>query len=574
MSPDMPPNLLYYGDNLDILRRYIKDETVDLIYLDPPFNSAQDYNVLFEERNGTEASAQIHAFKDTWRWDATASAEYERTIRHGGKVAEALASLRLLLGCNDMLAYLAMMAPRLAELHRVLKPAGSLYLHCDPTASPYLRILLDAIFGARQFQNEIIWKRTSARSDSHRWNHVHDVIFFYTKSDHWTWNPVYTPYDSDYLKKFYRFEEEETGRRYTSSDLTAAGIRKGESGKIWRSVNPTSKKRHWALPNKAMEELGIAEGTMQDKLDQLEVAGRIIWPAKKGGVPRFKRYLDEMPGMAPQSVITDIPPISAQAKERLGYATQKPQALLERIIEASSKKKQIVLDPFCGCGTTVAAAQKLGRRWIGIDVTHLAIALIRKRLNDTFGKRAHYRVIGEPVSITDAEALAIADPFQFQCWALGLAGARPSEPVKKGADKGIDGKLFFFDDATNKAKTILFSVKSGKSGPAHVRDLIGTVDTNGAQMGVLLLMHEATPAMRAAAATAGQYHSPGFHKDYPRLQILTVQELLTSAQVQMPPSNVTFKRAAQDQTPDAAASDLFGLSEDAINGKDQETEDY
>ncbi|MCX7046727.1 MAG: DNA methyltransferase [Candidatus Sumerlaeota bacterium] len=543
MTPDGTPNLLYYGDNLDILRRYIKDESVDLIYLDPPFNSAQNYNVLFEERNGTESSAQIHAFKDTWRWDAAASAEYERTVRRGGKVAEALASLRSLLGFNDMLAYLSMMAPRLAEMHRVLRKSGSLYLHCDPTASPYLRVLLDSIFGPENFKNEIVWMRIPSKSlMKRRLPSNHDIIFAYQKSDQafWNLNESFIPYDLDALDR-------KTVSKYKH---------RNEKGRLYRLdnlINPNKKR-----PNLTYEFLGMTKvwRWTKERMMAAYKAGLVI-QTKPGAVPQYKRYLDEQRGKPIGDVWTDIPPINSQAKERLGYATQKPQALLERIIRLSSQERQVVLDPFCGCGTTVAAAQKLKRHWIGIDITHLAIALIRKRLTDAYGKRAKFRVVGEPISVTDAEALAIFDPFQFQCWSLGLVGARPSEPVKRGADKGIDGKMFFFDDATGKAKTILFSVKSGKTNPAHVRELTGTLEHHGAQVGVLIILHEATAAMRQAAAAAGQYHSPGFHKDYPRLQILTITDLISGRQVDMPPSNVTFKRAPKDQSSGALTPDFF-----------------
>jgi DNA modification methylase len=541
-------NTLYFGDNLEVLRRYIAPESVDLIYLDPPFNSKATYNVLFAEKNGTQAAAQIKAFDDTWHWDRSAAAAYQEVVEAGGPVSQDMQAFRTFLGCNDMLAYLAMMAIRLKELHRVLKPTGSLYLHCDPTASHYLKMLLDAVFGKDQFRNEIIWKRTSAHSGAKRWGPVHDVIFFYTRSDDYTWNPLSQEYDEKYLARFYRHLDEE-GRRFRTGDLTGAGIRKGESGQPWRGINPTEKKRHWAVPNKMIEELFGPEAlqwSVQEKLDKLDEAGLIYWPPE-GEMPALIRYLDEEKGVPIIDVITDIKPIGAHAKERLGYPTQKPEALLERIILASSNEGDLVLDPFCGCGTTVAVAHRLHRRWIGIDITHLAINLIRVRLRDSFGPEIEkqYQVIGEPVTVKDAEALAKQDPFQFQLWALGLVGARPADP-KKGADKGIDGRLYFHDEGpTGKTKQVIISIKSGKVQPSHVRDLVGVVERENAQIGVLICLEPPTEAMRQEAAAAGFYQSPA-GTQHPKIQLLTIADLIERNQrIDLPPWTDwrTFKKA-------------------------------
>ncbi len=528
----MGENYLYYGDNLDILRRYIKDETVDLVYLDPPFNSNQSYNVLFAEKSGTPSTAQIKAFEDTWKWDQVASETYEQVVEAGGKASKALQAFRQLLGTNDMLAYLVMMAPRLVELQRVLKPTGSIYLHCDPTASHYLKILMDAIFDPRHFRNEIVWKRTSARSDSRKWNRIHDIILFYSKSDQYTWNPQYTPYDQEYVDNFYRSVEKGTGRRFTLSDLMAAGIRHGLSGMPWRGIDPNSRGNHWKYTI--------------DRLEELDREGRIIWPNKKDGVPRYKRYLDEMPGVAIQSIITDIPPLSAQSAEKLGYPTQKPLSLLERIIQASSNPGDIVLDPFCGCGTTIDAAQKLGRKWIGIEITSIAINLIKTRLLSAYGADIvkTYTIRGEPTTLSEAQALADQDKYQFQWWALGLVGARGVDE-KKGADQGIDGRLYFHDeDVGGKTKQVIFSVKGGHTSVKDVRDLRGVIDREKAEIGVLITLSEPTQPMRTESAGAEFYTSHwGKH---PRLQILTIAELLEGKRVDMPPLrqvNVTFKQA-------------------------------
>ena len=538
-------NRLYYGDNLDVLRRYVRGETVDLVYLDPPFKSDQDYNVLFAEQDGSRAAAQIKAFGDMWQWDETSARVYEEVVETGGRVGQVLQSFRGFLGDNDMLAYLAMMAPRLVELRRVLKPTGSLYLHCDPTASHYLKLLLDAVFGPINFRTEIVWKRTSAHSDTkqgrRQHGRIHDVLLFYTKSDAWIWNPIFTDYDKEYADQFYKEVEPETGRRYQLGDLTGpGGAAKGNPQYEVMGVT-----RYWRYSKERMQEL----------ID----AGRIV-QKKPGAVPRHKRYLDEMPGVLLQDMWTDIGPLSSQSKERLGYPTQKPEALLERIINASSNAGEVVLDPFCGCGTAIAAAQKSNRRWIGIDVTHLAIGLIKHRLRNTFGDDVtkSYEVIGEPVSPPDAAVLAKDDPFQFQWWALGLVGARPIEQ-KKGADKGIDGRLYFHDDmAGAKTKQIIFSVKAGKTSVPHVRDLRGVIEREQAEIGVLLTQQEPTRPMRTEAASAGFYESP-WGTRHPRLQLLTVTDLLTGKTVDRPAQqgNVTFKKAPKYERKTGKQKGLF-----------------
>ena len=368
-------------------------------------------------------------------------------------------AFRTFLGDTDMLAYLAMMAPRLIELRRVLKPTGSIYLHCDPAASHYLKLLMDAVFSPEQFRNEIVWKRTSAHSSAKRYGPVHDVILFYGRSDEMKWIGGHEAYDKAYIKqRFARGNE----RPWKDADLTGSGVRHGETGEVWRGFDVTAKGRHWAY--------------QPSELDKLDETGMVYWPEKQGGWPRQKKYLDTAKGIPLQDVWTDIFPINSQAQERLGYPTQKPEALLERIIAASSNEGDVVLDPFCGCGTTIAAAQKLKRRWIGIDITHLAIGLIRHRLRDAYGDdiAKTYEVIGEPVSVADAATLAVADPYQFQWWALGLVGARPAKG-KKGADQGIDGRIYFHEgDGTT--RQIILSVKAGKSlAPDMVDSLHGVV---------------------------------------------------------------------------------------------------
>ena len=552
----MTSNSLYYGDNLDILRRYVEDESVDLIYLDPPFNSNQTYNILFQEKDGTQSASQIKAFGDTWHWDEAAARSYEDAVETGGQVAEAMQAFRKLIGSNDMLAYLSMMAPRLVELRRVLKPTGSLYLHCDPTASHFLKLLMDAVFGTTNFRTEIIWKRTSAHSDTkqgrRQHGRIHDVLLFYTKTDDWNWNPVYTEYDREYAEDFYRFVEPDTERRYRMGDLTAAKPG-GDTSYEWRVKCPVDGKEwqadlsdEWRSPIPAWEYKGVPPykgrywAYSKENMREFALEGRLVY--SQSGMPNYKRYLDEMPGVSLQDLWGDIKPIGSRAAERLGYPTQKPVALLERIIRASSNEGDVVLDPFCGCGTTIAAAQKLGRHWIGIDITQLAISLIRYRMGDSFGKDCRFEVIGEPTSLPDATALAEQDPYQFQWWTLGLVKARPADE-KKGADRGIDGRRYFHDEGRGgKTKQIILSVKAGKVTVSHIRDLVGVISREKAEIGAFLSLEPPTSPMRREAASAGFYESPwGKH---PRIQLLTIEDLLGGKSIDYPQdTDVTFKKA-------------------------------
>jgi hypothetical protein len=374
---------------------------------------------------------------------------------------------------------------------------------------------------------------------------VHDTIFFYAGSDSYTWTDLKIAHDEDYLDEHFTHEDE-SGRRFQPITLTGAGVRHGESGKPWRGINPTDVGRHWALPGDLLDRLGIQGETAQEKLDALDAAHMIYWPKKEGGTPRLKWYADQLEGTAISDIWTDISPISARAAERLGYPTQKPETLLRRILCASSNEGDTILDPFCGCGTAIAVAQKLKRNWVGIDITHLAVSLIKHRLRDAFGEEIEktYDVIGEPVDLSGAKALAREDPYQFQWWALGLVGARPVEQ-KRGADKGIDGRIFFHDDAeSQKTKQVVLSVKAGAVTVAHVRDLLGVVEREKAAIGVLITMEEPTRNMNAEAAAAGFYQSP-WQTKHPKLQIFTIEELLAGNKIDLPPSRDvrTFKKA-------------------------------
>ena len=541
-------NTLFYGDNLKILRDYLADESVDLIYLDPPFNSSRAYNVLFKDERGAESEAQITAFEDTWHWSEQPYDELRQTATDNAR--EIVETFVKVLGRNQLTAYLVMMAARFLELHRVLKPTGSLYLHCDPTASHYLKIILDAVFTPQNFQNEITWRRSSAHSDTKQgrkaFGNIADILLYYTKTNDYTFHPQFTPYDEEYTRTTYNYVDPD-GRRWKSSDITGpGGAAKGNPYFEFMGV-----KRYWRF---SMENLAkmLAEGR--------------IYQSQPGSVPRMKHYLDEMSGIPLQNVWDDIPPISSHAAERLGYPTQKPLALLERIINVSSNAGDLVLDPFCGCGTAIHAAQKLGRTWLGIDITHLAVALMKSRLKDAFDieKDRGYAVIGEPEDLAGARHLAESvDRYQFQWWAISLIAARPyggsvgSKQGKKGADSGIDGLIAFHDDPRAHAKRVLVQVKSGHVSVKDIRDLRGTLDREAdAVIGVFITLHEPTKPMLTEAESCGFYLSPTWHRSYPKMQIFTIEQLLNGATVQMPPTAATYKKA-QRELESAAQVPLF-----------------
>jgi site-specific DNA-methyltransferase (adenine-specific) len=543
-------NTLFYGDNLGILRDHFPSECVDLIYLDPPFNSNRSYNVLFKTESGKSADAQIQAFDDTWHWGAMAEETYDQlTQGEHQAVASMISAMRQFIGTNQMMAYLVMMAARLVELHRVLKPTGSLYLHCDPTASHYLKILLDTIFGVQNFRNEIIWKRSHGHNSAKRYGSNHDVILFYSKTNDMRWNDVFLSYDQTYLDKHYSHIDS-NGRRYKHENPTGAGISKGVTGQAWHGIDPTLKGRHWART--------------PEELERLNKEGRIYWP-KGGEWPYIITYLDTMRGVPAQEIWSDIDPINMIAAERLGYPTQKPIALLERIIQASSNPGDIVLDPFSGCGTAITAAQKLGRRWIGIDITHLAISMHKNRLKEHFNLEPgkDYDVIGEPEDLSSARQLAQDDRYQFQWWALSLIKARPlggsadSKVGKKGSDQGIDGVIPFIDDNNKKLKRVIVSVKSGHVNSGMVRDLHGVIDREtDAPIGVFITLEEPSRDMNTEAVSAGFYTSPLWQKRFPRLQMLTIEQLLAGAEVKMPPAYGAFKQAEKIKKTDATQGEL------------------
>ncbi len=531
----MNTNQLYYGDNLDILRAHIPDESVDLIYIDPPFNSNQAYNVIFSEADGSSSKAQIRAFEDTWHWVETTEQAYHELVGIAPHLlVETIKSFRGILGENNLMAYLVMMALRLVELHRVLKPTGSFYLHCDPTASHYLKIILDQIFGVKNFRNEVTWRRTAAHNDSAVYGSVHDIMLYYSKSNSFTHNEQYQPYSDEYLKRYKHIDE--NGKRFLDRDLTAGSLSGGGYQYEWNGIT-----RVWRCPFSTMQEYHESD--------------RLYYT--RNGMPRLKQFLDEMSGVPMQDVWVDIPSINSQAKERLRYPTQKPEALLERVIKASSNEGDVVLDAFCGCGTAVAVAQQLNRRWIGVDITHLAIALLKYRLADAFGDDVKYEIIGEPKDAESARTLAVQDRYQFQWWALSLIRARPYQGKKKGADEGVDGMIYYQDvDPDNPKKTltqkIVVQVKSGKVSVRDIRELKSVVDSQDAVIGVFITLNPPTQPMVKEAATAGRFQWLHVtHTTYPKIQIRTIEELLAGNGIEYPqtPVDVTFRRAERAALP-------------------------
>jgi site-specific DNA-methyltransferase (adenine-specific) len=542
-------NKLFFGDNLPILREHIAGESVDLVYLDPPFNSNANYNVLFKEKSGQRSHAQITAFEDTWEWGPEAEETYFETIQKGGRLSDFLQAFRVLLGPSDMMAYLVMMAPRLQELHRVLKPTGSIYLHCDPTASHYLKLLMDAVFGVESYLNEITWKRTTAHSDAKQgrkgFGNITDILLYYCKSEAFTFNPQFVRYSENYVSSKYPYTDSD-GRRYGLWDMSGpGGAAKGNPQYEIMGVT-----RFWRYSKAKMRKL-IAQG-------------RIVQPSP-GAVPRYKRYLDEMPGVPIQNLWDDISPINSQAQERLGYPTQKPEALLERIVQASSNEGDVVLDPFCGCGTSISVAERLQRKWIGIDITHLAITLIRHRLFDHFkSELAPYEVLGDPKDLASAQALALEDRYQFQFWAAGLVDAFPAQGHrKKGADSGIDGVINFIDDTSGQAKKIVVQVKSGHVKPGDIRDLKGVVEREKAAIGAFITLEEPTSPMKTEAVSAGFYESAlkmegGAAERFPKIQVLTIAELLDGKKLSFPRHALsTFKQAERKSKSKERQKGLF-----------------
>lgn len=558
-------NHLYYGDNLTIMEQRMPKEYVDLIYLDPPFNSKQNYNLMYKNLTGKPVPDQAQAFCDTWDLDdeKIEMAKNMPVLMRQYDIDDYYIQFwRLwMLALKDtqphLLAYLIYMVRRLLQMKVILKKTGSIYLHCDPTASHYIKVMMDAIFGHRNFQNEIIWKRTSAHVNPKRWGPVHDVILFYTRSEKFTWNTVYQEYDKSYLD--IKYKNKDARGNYRLSDLTGAGWSAGDSGKDWRGFSVKDLGRHWAVPKDEVAAIVGAENalklTTQEKLDALDANGFIYWTPRGKyngrGFPQFMRYLTG--GVPIQDVVTDISPINSQAKERLGYPTQKPIALLERIIQASSNPGDLVFDPFCGCGTTIYAAERTKRRWIGCDIAILSIQLVTSILEGKDYKltnSVHFEVDGVPVTVEGAEKLFKRSPSQFQHWLVERVDGFPMK--KMSDDKGIDGRLYI--ETKDGLREMVLSVKGGKIRPTDIRDLRGVLEReDNAVMAGFLSLQEPTKAMRSEAATAGMYEYAGH--SYPRIQFLTVREILEEKRELKTPTRVAARsKSAQSSFPyDAVA---------------------
>lgn len=564
----MADNVLYYGDNLEVIPEQLAPESVDLVYLDPPFNSNRSYNVLFS-KDTTESRAQIHAFDDTWTWSPDTERLYD-DMQAGSvpnAVADAVQAFRVLFGKNEMLAYLVSMAPRLVVLRRVLKPTGSLFLHCDPTASHFLKILLDTVFGPARFRNEIIWRRTGAHTTPNRFETTHDVILFYSNGDDPYFAQLKRPYTKQHVQS--RYTEDEEGRlKFTTGGniLSGPDPTEGDSGQPWRGFDPTSKGRHWAIPGYLAEQMAdypdFDSLSSTEKLEALyqadlvEIKEGAAWPHPvKYLKPSDGLYIPDIWAYQPgtekvlhgtdSGIDADVQWLGPTDPERLGYQTQKPEGLLQRIIESACPPDGLVLDPFCGCGTTVSAAQRLGRSWIGIDISYLAIDLIEKRLEAQYGPaiRDTYKVAGIPRDLPGARALFEQNPFDFERWAVSLVNGQPNE--KQVADEGADGVIRFpLDTKGKRSGRVIVSVKGGKQlSPSMVRDLIGTTGSKGAQMGFLISMEEPTRGMIKAANRAGVYEWPVTDRTFPRIQLLTIEALLEGARADMPPAFLPYIKA-------------------------------
>ena len=507
-------NKLYYGDNLEVLRKYIKDESIDLCYIDPPFNSKRNYNQIYNNL-GKEDQAQAQAFVDTWTWDNHANEALEEIqSNYQGKFTsqtiDLIDGLTKVLGKGSLLAYLVSMTLRIVEIHRVLKSTGSFYLHCDPTASHYLKIVLDTIFCSQggDYIAEITWERTSAHSDSKTFANTTDVIFLYSKRI-LMFNQQFKPYSEEYLKKYYKHQD---GRgRFLDRDLTAGGLSGGGYNYDWKGI-----KKLWRCPIETMQ--------------KYEEQNKLYYT--RNGTPRLKQYLEEMPGVPLTNLWNDIPPINSQASERLGYPTQKPEALLERIIKASSNKGDIILDAYCGCGTTIAVAERLERNWIGIDITYQSISLMLKRLEDSFGKNVLDKIElnGIPKDLESAKALATKPDDrtrkEFEKWAvLTYSNNRAVINDKKGADKGVDAIAYFQGDKDNREK-IIFQVKSGNVKSGDIRDLQGTMTLQGAALGIFITLKPPSKDMVQTAKSAGIYRGRYMSQSVDKIEIVTVQEIL------------------------------------------------
>lgn len=576
-------NELYYGDNLENLRAWIKPEMVDLCYIDPPFNSKRNYNQIYNNIGG-EDRAQAQAFIDTWVWDEKADEGFTEIIandhgRFAANVVDLIAGLEVVLKRGSLMDYLVSMTLRITEIHRALKPTGSFYLHCDPTASHYLKLVVDAIFVSQggEYQNEIIWRRTGSHNKLTRYGPVHDVIFFYTKSNRYTWNRPKRTYMKGHAEEHFVKDEQGYRTNYYGNVLTGSGTRNGESGLPWKGINPTAKGRHWAIPGSLVSDL-LEAGDIEEeafsglsqhqKLDLLYDLGHITITEGEAW-PMYQRYIKPTDGQplpdiwafqpytsgtvfgSKMGIDEDVRWLSTKDQERLGYPTQKPESLMERIIKASSNEGDVVLDAYCGCGTTVVAAETLKRKWIGLDITYQSISLILRRIEDKFGKNAvnNIRQNGIPRDMNSARALSLKKDDrvrkEFEKWAvLTYSKNRAIINEKKGGDKGIDG-IAYFMTGRNKSEKIVFQVKSGGVGRDDISKFNNDRQREKAELGIFLTLEPKTKGMDSEAKAAGFYDYMLMQKSYPRIQIVTISEVVDEhKRLDVPMSVEVLKRAA------------------------------
>ncbi|MFM6190687.1 MAG: DNA methyltransferase [Planktothrix sp.] len=553
-------NQLFYGDNLTVLRKYIKDESVDLCYIDPPFNSKRNYDQIYNNL-GKEDRAQAQAFIDTWTWDDHANQGLDEIFSNDQghftqQSIDLIAGLTKVLGKGGLLAYLVSMTLRIAEIYRVLKLTGSFYLHCDQTASHYLKLLIDSIFCSQggDFKNEIIWKRKSGRGEtnhkSSRFGVSTDTILFYTKSNQSCFNSQFSfevEGYSNYVDKSFKYVDE-NGRRYQADNLASPSPRPNLMYE-YKGYKPPA--TGWAIS--------------KEKMEQWDQEGRLHFPKDTTGRIRRKRFLDELQGKPIQNLWDDIQPISSQDKERLGYPTQKPEALLERIIQASSNQGDIILDAYCGCGTTVAVSQRLDRQWIGIDITYQSISLILKRLEDAFGQGIleQIQLNGIPKDMKSAEALANKKDDrtrkEFEKWAvLTYSNNRAVINPKKGADKGIDGIAYFRGEQDEPEKIIL-QVKSGNIKSGDIRDLQGTLTLEKAAMGILITLKEPTKEMIKTAKSAGIYQNQYMSQSYDIISMVTIREIIEEKKRLSIPLGYEVLKSAEKQKEVKATQLTLGI---------------
>ena len=540
-------NTLYYGDCLTVMQG-LPASCVDLIYLDPPFNTKRNYHSIYKDETGRPLPDQIDAFCDMW----TLNEERERSLREmpvlmrdAGIADDVVEFWRIWMNAlrrtnPALLAYLSYMVERMVHMKVLLRPTGSLYLHCDPTASHYIKVMLDGVFGHANFRNEIVWKRTYAHGGADRWGSVHDTLLMYSKSDSCKWTGMTQDYEPGYLDD--RYGKKDKRGNYQEIVMTGPGTTLGESGKPWKGYDPTAAGRHWAVPRSAIEAL-FNEGVeipagLHARLDVLHEHGFVFIPKKKGGVPRFKRHALNAGGLPLQDVITDIPPINSQAAERMGYATQKPMALLERIIKASTNEGDTVLDPFCGCATTLETAHNLHRKWIGIDIAIHAIKRVsRIRLIDRCGlvEGTDFEIFGVPRDLEGARDLWKHDKYHFQKWAVEQVEGFVT--TKQTADGGIDGRLYFALPDKRELQSMVIEVKGGANvSIADVRELGDVLHRDDAMLGGLIIMDQLgqhkTRNFQRLMAEAGDLDVLGVK--YPRMQMLTVLQILAGDRFRTP----------------------------------------